>query len=303
MTVGTGRSLDRPPFNSPWVRDTIDRWWLAFWFALVSGIGLILPQLREPSVLVDARLYVDAARTWLAGGDPWSVNIGGLYFAAPPPTLLAVAPFTLLPEPWGSGALGAVCLAGAIATIRMLRLPAWWLLFPPLVQAVIAGNIQTLLVPLLLGVGGALAPILKIYAAVPLVILGRWRALLGSALLVLLTAPLLPWATYLDQFAAINANLVAQSAMGPSLLTSVVLAPVAALCLWMVGREHAAWLAVPALWPAQQWYYATLVLPTRSRLVAGIIATPIPLAGFVALVAAAAHAWWSRRPHPTGEAN
>jgi hypothetical protein len=302
MTTLPGHAPPPSSFNMPWVRATIDRWWLAFWFALVSVIGLILPQFQQSSILVDARLYVDAARTWLAGGDPWSVNIGGLYFAAPPPTLLAVAPFTLLPEPWGSGALGVVCLAGAVATVRLLRLPVWWLLFPPLVQAVIAGNVQTLLVPLLLGMGGALAPILKIYAAVPLAILGRWRALLASALLVLLTAPLLPWTTYLDQFAAIYANLVAQSTMGPSVIAALVLAPVAAVCLWIVGRERAAWLVVPAIWPAQQWYYATLVLPTRSRLVAGIIATPIPIAGFVALVAAAVHAWRSRRSRPSGEA-
>jgi hypothetical protein len=78
----------------PWVRATIDRWWLAFWFAIVSIPGLILPQFQESSFLVDARVYVDAARTWLAGGDPWSVNLGGLYFAAPPPTLLAVPPCT-----------------------------------------------------------------------------------------------------------------------------------------------------------------------------------------------------------------
>ena len=231
------------------------------------------------------------------------MNLGGLYFAAPPPTLLAVAPFTLLPEPWGSGALGAVCLAGAVATIRMLHLPAWWLLFPPLVQAVIAGSVQTLLVPLLLGAGGALAPIVKNYAAVPLAILGRWRALIASALLVLLTAPLLPWATYVDQFAAINATLVEQSAIGPSMVESMVLAPVAAMCFWVVGRERAAWLAVPALWPAQQWYYATLVLPTKSRIVAGIIVAPIPFAGLVALAVAAVHVRWSRRPRSTGGAS
>ena len=66
-------------------------------------------------------------------------------------------------------------IAGGVATIRLLHLPWWWLLFPPLVQCVLSGNVQSLIVPLILLPAGGLAVILKIYAGLPLAILGRWR--------------------------------------------------------------------------------------------------------------------------------
>ena len=115
---------------------------------------------------------------------------------------------------------------------------------------------------------------------------------------MVITAPLLPWASYIERFADISAVLATQSQDGPSFMGALLLAPLALPCLWLVGRERAAWLIVPALWPAQQWYYGTLVLPTKSRLVAAIIATPFALAGFAALfalaIAAAASRWRDR---------
>src|SRR5437867_3070095 len=33
----------------------------------------------------DARIYLAAARAWLAGGDPWAASDAGVLFAAPPP--------------------------------------------------------------------------------------------------------------------------------------------------------------------------------------------------------------------------
>jgi hypothetical protein len=40
---------------------------------------------------------------------------------------------------------------------------------------------------------------------------------------------------------------------------------------------------VPALWPSQQWYYASLALPVRSALVGAIIAVPVVGSGALAL--------------------
>ena len=51
---------------------------------------------------------------------------------APPPTLLVLAPFAILP--FGLPLLILTCFVGAAATIRVLRLPWWWVLFPPLVE-------------------------------------------------------------------------------------------------------------------------------------------------------------------------
>ena len=286
-------------FNVAWVRSTIEAWWLAVWFAVVSIPFLVVPVVRGGSLPVDALLYVRATRLWLDGGDPWSAQVTGLFFAAPPPTLLPLVPFALLGETLGTVVLSIVVAGAGIATIRMLRLPWWWLLFPPLVQGMLAGNVQLLLVPLiLLPRAGFLAPLVKIYGAVPMAILGRWRGLLVAGAVVVITAPLLPWASYIERFADISAVLATQSQDGPSFMGALLLAPLALPCLWLVGRERAAWLIVPALWPAQQWYYGTLVLPTKSRLVAAIIATPFALAGFAALfalaIAAAASRWRDR---------
>jgi hypothetical protein len=292
-----------PGFDVAWVRATIDRWWLALWFALVSIPFLVVPVVMGGSLPVDALLYVRATRLWLDGGDPWSAQVTGLFFAAPPPTLVPLVPFALLPEATGAILLGIVTAAAGVATIRMLRLPWWWLLFPPLVQGMLAGNIQLLLVPLILVPrAGFLAPVLKVYGAVPMALLGRWRGLLIAGVIVAITGPVLPWGLYLERFGEISAVLASQSQDGPSFLGAVLLAPVALPCLWLIGREKAAWLIVPALWPSQQWYYATLVLPTRSRLVAAAVSTPFALAGFAALVGlAVATAVTRRRERTTPE--
>jgi hypothetical protein len=94
--------------------------------------------------------------------------------------------------------------------------------------------------------------------------LGKWRLHWRQSFLV--TAPFLPWASYVAHLGQISATLATQSQDGPSAQAAIVLLPVGLVCLWVVGRETAAWMAVPALWPSQQWYYATFVLPTRSRL-------------------------------------
>ena len=64
-----------------------------------------------------------------------------------------------------------------------------------------------------------------------------------------------------------------------------MIAPAVLLALWVVGRERAAWLAVPAIWPAQQFYYGTLVMPTRSKVAAAIVAFPVAGSGAAALFA------------------
>ena len=239
-------------------------------------------------IFFDARLYDAATRAWLSGGDPWQVEIAGNYFAAPPPTLLPLVPFALLPPELGYLALALVVAIGAVASVWILRLPWWWLLFPPLVQSVISGNVQSLLVPLILVGAGPVAALLKVYAAVPLIILGRWRALIVLAGVLLITAPILPWPAFLANLDEIGARLSSQNENGLPNLVLIVIAPAVLLALWVVGRERAAWLAVPAIWPAQQFYYGTLVMPTRSKVAAAIVAFPVAGSGAVALFVACA---------------
>lgn len=276
-------ALDRYPLNSPFVHRTAVRYLLPAWFLTLSVPSLLTALRVQPILFFDARLCLDATRAWLAGSDPWSVEYRGFFFAAPPPTLVPLVPFAILPDPVGWMLLGGLVVAGALATVRMLRLPAWWLLFPPTVHGVISGNVQLLLVPLLLSGVAWLAPFLKLYAVVPLVLLRRWRALMAVAVMLLVTAPILPWGPYLARFAEINAVLADQARYGLSGPVLLALLPLGLACLWIVRGETAAWLAVPALWPSQQWYYATLVIPTRSKVVAAVVATPFAASGFVAL--------------------
>ncbi len=230
----------------------------------------------------------------MAGGNPWDVQIAGNYYAAPPPSLLPFAPFTILPADLAVAVIALIVLGGAIATVRLLRLPWWWLLFPPLVQCVLSANVQALLVPLILIPGGALAATLKAYAGLPLLILGRWRALLLFAAVMVATIPVLPWSTYIADLAVISGRLADQSKFTLPPLLLVLLSPLVLAALVVVGRERAAWLIVPAIWPSQQYYYGTIAMPTKSKIATALIALPVPGNGLLALGALAAATLVSR---------
>jgi hypothetical protein len=258
------------------------RYWLAVWFGAISAIRLSAVIPTGPAF--DARLYLDATRAWLAGADPW-VTLEGTRFAAPPPSLLPLAPIAILPETLGVGLLVAVSLVGVVATVRLLHLPWWWILFPPFLDGAWNGNPQTLLVPLILVGAGPVAAFLKIYALVPIALTLRWRALAVTAVALLVTAPILPWASYIEHFGELGAALQQQSAGGLSATAIPALIPVALVALVLCGRERAAWLAVPVVWPATQWYYSTLAVPALTPVAAALMAIPIP--GVVVLAAAA----------------
>lgn len=274
-----------------WVRDQILRHGLFVWFLANALVGIAYAARDTTLLYFDARLYLMATQTWLAGGDPWQVQLAGNYFAAPPPSLFALAPFALLPLDVGVALIATLVIVGAVATVRMLRLPWWWLLFPPLVQCVLSANVQGLLIPLILLRAGPIASFLKIYAAVPIVITGGWRATLVTIALLIVTIPLLPWGTYLAEFALINAHLVEQTKYALPTLFLVLISPIALLAMAVVGRERAAWLAVPAIWPSQQYYYGTLAMGARSALAAAIVSVPIPGSGLVALLVLAVVTW------------
>ena len=193
----------------------------------------------------------------------------------------------LLPEGLGIVVMIVLAVVGAVATIRLLRLPWWWLLFPPLVDGMWNGNPQTLIVPLILIGAGPVAAFLKIYSLVPMILTLRWRAVLVTAVALLVTAPFLPWASYIAQFADLSQALVTQSDGGLSATAIPLLIPVALVALVMCGRERAGWLAVPALWPATQWYYSTLAMPALTPVAAAILAVPVPGAAVLAALAVA----------------
>jgi len=280
-------ALDRYPFNSPWIRALLRRYALPMWFAANSLVA-IANSARDTTLLYfDARLYLMATRSWLEGGDPWSVQLAGIYYAAPPPSLLPIAPLAMLPIDIGVAILAALVIAAAVASVRLLGLPWWWILFPPLIQCALSANVHALLLPLVLLRVGALAGLLKIYAVAPLVLLGRWRALLVLGVALVASVPVLPWSTFLRDLPLINERLMRQTDDALPTLVLVLATPVALLAMRVVGRDRSAWLAVPALWPSQQYYYGSLAMGARSKLAAGIVAFPVAGSGLIALLALA----------------
>ena len=59
---------------------------------------------------------------------------------------------------------------------------------------------------------------------------------------------------------------------------------IAAVALVLVGRERAAWMISPALWPSTQWYYDSLAVPALLPVSAAVLAIPLPGLIVVALV-------------------
>jgi hypothetical protein len=280
--------------RSPWMWRTARTWALGTWFAVISLVRLAW-LLKLGAFAIDARIYIAGVRSWLDGGHPWEASVmfagGPMHFAAPPPNLVPVVPLALLPGDLGAVALVLVCAAAAVATVRLLRLPLWWLLFPPITEGVMSGNPQIILTALLV-VGGrasTLAPLLKVYAFIPLVLLGRYRRAFQAALIVavasVVTLPL--WPEYVASFGTASARLMLEASGGYSAWSTPVLLPIAAgavaVLLWL-DRPRGGWLAVPALWPASQFHYSTFYLPVADWWLAALFALPTQWAAPVGVI-------------------
>src|SRR5207253_4846290 len=129
------------------------------------------------------------------------------------------APFTWLPEEvavWLGFAIGIV---SAVAIVRLLKLPPWWLLFPPLAHGVIVANPHIWLTALLLTglpAAEALAGLLKVYAIVPVAGRFHWRGValtLAGLAASFAIAPNL-WLSYLAELGPTQARLAEESAGG-----------------------------------------------------------------------------------------
>ena len=234
----------------------------------------------------DASLYAAASAAWLAGSDPWAVSQAGIYYAAPPPTLLVFMPFASLPPLTVSviWILGSFALAGL--AIRSLRLPIWWMAFPPLVDAALVGNPDAAVLALLVVGGGrlgALAPFFKIYAVVPMIGERRWRQVGLTGALLTATAFVLPWATWFADLPVITANLASTAAFQTtSVYGSPNLMAIAIVVLLAMGMRRAGWLAVPLLWPSTQFHYMAIAVPGLTPYLALAWCIPMPEARLAA---------------------
>jgi hypothetical protein len=276
------------------LRLAIVRIGLPAWFAVIDLLWI-----AKPDVLgVDARHYQKAATAWLAGGDPWKVTEAGINYAAGPHTLLFYAPTSLL-DPLASEILWMVLgVAASVWLVRRLGAPLWWLAFPPLMHSIWNGNPQTIALALLV-LGGplaaAIAVLFKLYAAVPL--LARPRLLAVALVGLVVTLPIVPWQLYLADGLGISSHL--DSAWNGGAWRLPWLVPPTLVALWILRRRGGEWFAVPAVWPATQFYYVAMALPAVAGrpLLAAVLALPAPLlAPGVVIVLAAREFWQARRP-------
>jgi hypothetical protein len=265
---------------------------LATWFVTLSVMRLTV---IWPDRGVDLRLYLRGTAEWLHGGDPWSVHFGTLHYAAAPPSLLPMAPFALLPEDFAIILVSALGVVASFWTLRRLGLPWWWITWPPLVDNLWNGNPQLFLVPLLLGPAAWLAPIVKAYAIVPLIVQWRVRTLAVTALIGLVTLPILPWAPFIDHLSTTATLLSEQSQGGMSAWVFPILVPFTAIALVGMGRQRASWWLVPGLWPSTQWYYSLMAMPALTPLTAAILAAPVQGSPAVGAIVAAIEVWYHRR--------
>lgn len=267
---------------------------LAVWFGLISLLVLSPQIYRGAPVGWDAVVYTEAARNLLSGVDPWVPTSNAIGFAAPPPSLLPYVPFAWLPDPAVGPLWVAVAAVCAVYSVRRLGLPMWWLLFPPIAHGIATGGTALPVLALLVRGGTfaeAAAVTIRVYAAIPMVVLGHWRSIAAAFVVIAVTSPFLAWPTFLNEYGQISERLVLQASGGSSVAGVPILVPIAVIALLLLGRPRAAWLAVPVLWPSTQLYYAVIAVPALASapLVAVGLAVPgAPLAVAVGVASQAA---------------
>jgi hypothetical protein len=255
-------------------RLAIQRVGLPAWFLVIDALWIVKPD----TLGIDARHYQNAAAAWLAGGDPWAVTESGIPYASAPHTLLFYAPTNVLPLTIATWAWLLAGVAAAVWLIRRLELPIWWLAFPPLLHGVWNGNPQTIALALLVQgslVGAVAAVGLKLYAVIPL--LTRWRHLVIAGAVIAAVTLILPWQLYLDRGLGVGSHL--QTAWNGSAWRIPLLVVPTLVGLWILRRQGAEWFAVPAVFPATQFYYVAMALPALvgRPVVAALLALPMVL--------------------------
>ena len=260
-------------------------WSVPVVFAVASSQFLLAAVLDPRSIGSHAAIYTAAASAWISGLDPWSIGPTSAVFAGPPPMLIPFVPFVGLPVELTRVFFASSALVLAVLVIRRLRLPGWWIGFPPIFQAIYMGHPEMLLLALLVfgGPVAGLAALVKPYFAGPLIAERRWRAIAIALIPLAVSVLILPWTSFLKQLPAIVETLQRQS-VGDSTFGVPLLMAVAVVALIALGPRRALWLAAPALWPAAQPVYKVACLPAMSPLLGLLWAIPIPgmtLAGLV----------------------
>jgi hypothetical protein len=294
--------------------------WFLGWDALrLYQVGLVQRGLDFSWFANDFRIYRNAAVELLAGRDPLAAfapwNGVDWHFAAPPAAAQAFVPFALVPEWLGLAVFATLSVAVLCFALRRLGLPLWWVLFPPVVEGLMAMNPQILVVGLLV-VGtswtSAVAALLKVYALIPMVAGRQFRAVAFVTASLIVSVAVSPgaWSDYVSRYGEISGRLLSESQGGVSvmLFLNPRVLPVAAglmlvgivvlLVLLVAVRDvrSAGWLAVPLLWPASEYHYATFALPIARRLSIWILAVPLVPTYLVGLMVLAYEVVAQRQP-------
>jgi hypothetical protein len=277
---------------------TIGRLTLPLWFAIYGALTAA-NLVSNNYQFIDIEVYRTAAAAALAGQDPWAPQPGALAFAGPPPTLLLFAPLTFVPLEVAILVATSVFVAAAIFAVRRLQLPLWWILFPPVLECLIVGNPDVLVLAFLLARGpmAGLAVVAKVYGIIPLLYQRRWGAVAMGCALSAVTLPL--WPDFFASLAAVEGSLDAQSEGFSSWGTWWMLPTVVAL--WVLRRNGAEWLVVPGLWPHTQIHYAAMSLPVMRNfpIAAAIVGLGTPLAPVVAILVIALQVRFGVGPRDT----
>lgn len=249
------------------------RWLVLIVAFSISNVPWIAGFLVDDRVrLIDARIYWEAARTYVTGGNPWMVSISGIPFAAPPTTLLLYVPFVPLGNVAGPVVVTVLSAIAVVWSVRRLGLPAPFIAWPPLVNAVVIGSGEPIVLACLLSAHGWLGAVLKPYTGLTLLIQSRWRDVAIAVVIAALLVPL--WGIYLSHFSVV-ATASSQHWFGQVSAAALPWTyPIALVLLVLRGRARAAWLAVPMLLPMTQPHYAVLALPALSTAGALLIGIP-----------------------------
>jgi hypothetical protein len=280
-----------------------DRIWdIALVAAFTFGsVVAVFPSVLYPTLIGShAVIYTAAAAAMVSGGDPWVVGPPGAIFAGPPTMLISFMPFIPLPETVIRASWIAIDIAVAIWAIRRAGLPGYWIAFPPLVQSIVLGHPEVLLLGLVVvpGALSGLAVLVKPYGVVPLLAEHRWRALVVAAMALVVTAPFVAWPRFLLELPKI-ALTIARGNNGDPVFGDPVPMAIAIVALLALGLRRALWLSVPVLWPYAQPNYKVMTIPAIAPVLAIAWAIPIPgftLGGIVVLAALVTLNRW--RPLP-----
>jgi hypothetical protein len=200
---------------------------------------------------------------------------------------LTFMPFAFLPDLLIRVSWIAIDIVVALWAIRRLQLPMYWILFPPLLQTIVLGHPEVLLLGLLVArrAFSGLAVLVKPYVVFPLLAERRWMALAVGVAAVVVTWPFLPWPRFFVEMPAIALNIVREN-NGDSVFGDPLWMAVAVIALLSLGPRRALWLAVPVLWPYSQPNYKVMTMPALAPVIALVWAIPVPgltLVGVVAL--------------------